>query len=184
MIGRTFINDTELGCVMGDCGAANALKGDAAQATIEAAFVLPVLMLLFLMLLQPGVYLYDRMVMSNAAAEGCRLLATSSTEDRQTCEDFVRRRLSAIPQTDIFHIHRNGCSYSIEFDGSESSETVSVKITNRIKPLPLLDMTMAFAGLSDSSGSIGITVEATSPTQPEWVRASADGTDPEGWTES
>ncbi len=42
------------------------------QATVEAAFALPVLFLLVLLLVQPGIVLYDRMVMASAAAEGCR----------------------------------------------------------------------------------------------------------------
>ena len=36
---------------------------------MEAAFALPVLMVLLLLLIQPGIVLYDRMVMQAAAAE-------------------------------------------------------------------------------------------------------------------
>ena len=60
------------------------------QSTVEAAVALPVVFLLVLLLVQPGIVLYDRMVMAGAAAEGCRLLATSDG-DAATCEEYVRR---------------------------------------------------------------------------------------------
>ncbi len=50
------------------------------QGTVEAAFVLPVLLGLVLFLLQPGIVLYDRVVMKSAAAEACRLLAISGSD--------------------------------------------------------------------------------------------------------
>ena len=162
---------------------ASLLFDDRGQATIEAAFVLPVLMLLFLMLLQPGLVFYDHMVMSGAAAEGCRLLAASPATQKGICEDFIRRRLSAIPQADFFHIHGGGCSYEIEFAGDESSETVTVRISNMLKPLPLMDMTMALAGITDESGAMSISVESTTQTQPSWVDESSDGRDPSKWVQ-
>ena len=155
-----------------------------AQATIEAAFVLPILMLLFLMLLQPGIVLYDRMVMNGAAAEGCRLMSTLSSDEKRIAEDFIRRRLSAIPQVDFFHVHQGGCSYDIRLSGSESSEQVTVRVSNRLKPLPLLDMTMSLAGMTDSNGTLGVDAEASSRTQPSWAPESADGRNPKGWAES
>ena len=36
------------------------LREESGQSTVEAAFALPVLMVLFLLLLQPGIILYDR----------------------------------------------------------------------------------------------------------------------------
>ena len=154
---------------------------ESGQATVEAAFALPVLMLLFLMLLQPGIILYDRMVMSSAAAEGCRLLSTSADADSSACEDYVKRRLSAIPQVDIFHVHGGQCSYSVRLSGDERSETVSVAIANRVKPLPLLDLGMSLGGMTDAAGTLGIEVEASAQTQPGWVGDSSDGRDPSRW---
>ena len=54
------------------------LHDERGQGSVEAAVVIPVLFLLLLMLLQPGIVLYDRIVMGSAAAEACRLLATST----------------------------------------------------------------------------------------------------------
>ena len=51
---------------------------ESGQATVEAAFLLPVLFVGLLLLMQPGILLYDRLVMQAAASEGCRLLATKT----------------------------------------------------------------------------------------------------------
>ena len=63
------------------------LREERAQATIEAAFAIPLLGVLLLMLLQPGIVLYDKIVMEHAAAEGCRLLATTTAQNASTNED-------------------------------------------------------------------------------------------------
>lgn len=146
-----------------------------AQGTVEAAFALPVLMILFLLLLQPGIILYDRIAMQSAASEGCRLLTTASSADRSQCEDFIRRRLSAIPQIDQFHFHSSGCSWKIEFDGDETSEEVAVKITNQLKPLPLLDAGATLLGLVDGHGLLDIEVESRQKTQPVWLASATEG---------
>lgn len=70
------------------------------QATVEAALLIPALLISLLLLIQPGILLYTRMVMEGAAAEGCRVLATASSleENTATVEDFVKRRLASVPQ--------------------------------------------------------------------------------------
>ena len=107
------------------------------QGTVEAAVAIPVVFLLLLLLLQPGIILYDRLVMGNAAAEGCRLLATANGDMRGSCEAFIRHRLAAVPQHDCFHVHRGDCSWYIEFEGDEASQVVTVRIGNELRPLPL-----------------------------------------------
>lgn len=151
-----------------------------AQATVEAAFAIPILMILILLLLQPGIVLYDRIVMHGAAEEGCRLLTTSNGAD-QSNEDYIRRRLSAVPQVDIFHVHNGECSWDIEFSGNERQGEVSVKISNELKPLPLLDSAMTLAGLVNGNGNLKIEVSASQKTQPEWVDRAAEGRDPHSW---
>ncbi|MFR1167372.1 MAG: TadE/TadG family type IV pilus assembly protein [Adlercreutzia equolifaciens] len=58
------------------------------QSTVEAAVALPVVFLLVLLLVQPGIVLYDRMVMAAAAR------APASGDERRRCGDLrgVRRR--------------------------------------------------------------------------------------------
>lgn len=156
---------------------------DRGQATVEAAFVLPVFMLLVLMLIQPGIVLYDRVVMQGAAAEGCRLLATSQSGglSADRCEDYVRRRLGAIPQQDCFHVHGDNCSWNIELVGGESSSEVTVRIRNELKPLPLFDGAAVMLGLCNDEGHFEFEVEASLPTQDDWVAGSACGLNPSSW---
>ena len=81
---------------------------ESGQATVEAAFLLPVLFVGLLLLMQPGILLYDRLVMQAAASEGCRLLATKTAaagDMAESCEAFVRHRLGAIPPVSCFHVH-------------------------------------------------------------------------------
>lgn len=153
------------------------------QTTVEAAFLIPVLLVLILLLVQPAILLYNRMLMENAAAEGCRLLVTAHAQgaySQEKYEGYVKRRLASIPPSDIFHVHASGCSYEIILDGDESSVEVSVSIANRLKPLPLLGWGARLLGLTDSEGCLMQEVKVTMPTQPGWV-ASAGGNDPEGW---
>lgn len=48
------------------------------QATVEAAFLIPVLFTVLLLSVQPGMVLYDRMVMQAAASDACRLAAVKT----------------------------------------------------------------------------------------------------------
>ena len=50
------------------------LKQDSSgQATVESAFLIPIAFLLLLMLLQPAIVFYDRIVVNHSAAEAGRL---------------------------------------------------------------------------------------------------------------
>lgn len=66
------------------------------QSTIEAAVLFPVLLVMFGLLLQPAVLLYNRCIMTAAATEGCRLVATSMVERRRApTSSAVSRRSRA-----------------------------------------------------------------------------------------
>ena len=154
------------------------------QGTVEAAVVLPVLFLLMLLLLQPGIVLYDRQVMGSAASEACRLLATKTSAAgsmQESCEAFVRHRLSAIPQHDSFHVHGSKCSWRITLTGDENSEYVSVRIKNELRPLPLLDAGSRLLGLTNAAGNLEIEESVTMPTQPSWASTVEGGLDPSSW---
>jgi hypothetical protein len=140
--------------------------------------MIPVFFLLILLLTQPAILLYNRMVMENAAAEGCRLLATRTDVAAYSAdkyEGYVKRRLASIPPVDIFHAHVGSQTWEIELSGSEASGEVSVRITNRLKPLPLLDKGASLLRLTDGQGYLTQTVEVTSPTQAAWVWENAEG---------
>ncbi len=154
------------------------------QGTVEAAVVIPVLFILMLMLMQPAIVLYDRIVMGSAAAEGCRLLATKTDvagSMHNSCEAFVRHRLSAVPQHDCFHVHGGGCSWEIELSGDETAQTVTVRIGNELRPLPLLDAGARLLGLTNGRGNLEIEESVTMPTQPSWVASSKLGLAPSSW---
>jgi hypothetical protein len=154
------------------------------QSTVEAAYLLPVVMLLLLMLAQPGIMLYDLMVMNSAAAEGCRLLATRTVQGDYSDEKYkgyVARRLSAIPAVEVFHVRQGAVGWDLSLEGDEASEEVGVRISNRLKPLPLLGWGAEFAGLCDSDGYLTQEVEVRMPTQPSWVWENSSG-GPLDWT--
>lgn len=150
------------------------------QGTVEAAIVIPVIFLLMLLLLQPGIVLYDRLVMGNAAAEGCRLLATAN-ESSGAYEAFIRHKLAAVPQHDCFHVHRGSCSWDIDLIGDEATGEVTVRIANELKPLPLFDMGSRLIGVTNAAGNLVIEESVTMPTQPGWVASSPSGVDPSSW---
>lgn len=163
---------------------AQLMRNESGQGTVEAAIVTPVLFVLLLLLLQPGIVLYDRLVMSNAAAEGCRLLATATDALGSmdgSCEAFIRHRLAAVPQHDCFHVHQGDCSWQIEMDGNDQSQTVSVRIVNELRPLPLFDMGAKLLGLTNGNGNLEIEESVTMSTQPDWVASSELGLAPSSW---
>ncbi|MDR1358654.1 MAG: pilus assembly protein [Coriobacteriales bacterium] len=158
------------------------IREKSGQTTVEAAYLIPVLLLLILLLLQPMILLYNRMVMENAAAEGCRLLATSYTQgaSQEKYEGYIKRRLAAIPPVDLFHLRTGGRGWEIDMEGDEGSVEVSVHIVNRLKPLPLLGWGAELLRMTDAQHNLVQEVRVTMPTQPDWV-AGSGGNDPEGW---
>ncbi|MGN0302090.1 MAG: TadE/TadG family type IV pilus assembly protein, partial [Anaerotardibacter sp.] len=131
------------------------LKGSKGQATVEGALLIPVFLMVILLLIQPSILLYDRMVMQNAAAEGCRLLVTAdfSQTSYESIEAAVLHRLAAIPEQDHFHVHEGGCSYEIELQGSETSQQVGVSISQEVKLLPLFDVGAKALGIVNEKGN-------------------------------
>ncbi|MDR1185363.1 MAG: pilus assembly protein [Coriobacteriales bacterium] len=166
-------------------GAQSALRSRRGQGTVEAAFLLPILFLLLLMLCQPMILLYNRVVMENAASESCRLLVTKTQQGDYSddkYEGYIERRLAAIPPIDIFHVSGEFRSWEIQQTGNENSALVSVRIVNRLKPLPLLGWGAELLGMCDDQGYLTQEVEAFGMTQPEWVFDSNAGT-PQDWVE-
>ena len=140
-------------------------SSESGQSTVEAAFLLPVALVVFGLLLQPAILLYDRCIMNNAAAEGCRLLATNTNDDATT-RAYLKRRLSGIPNLPIFH---SGANWEISFTGGELGQPVNVEITNHVRPLPLFGILAGLGGHMDSNGCIEQTVTASSSLSPAWA---------------
>ncbi|MGI6221258.1 MAG: TadE/TadG family type IV pilus assembly protein [Coriobacteriales bacterium] len=140
-------------------------EADGGQATVEAAVLVPVVFLLLVLLCQPIIVLYDRMVMSAAAGQAVRMLSTRASGAPDVgYEQVVKDQLAAIPGSDVFHV--GGDRWDIELEGSETSGEVRVVIENKVRPLPLMGLLAGAAGLSDGEGNLGFSVEATGRTQP------------------
>ncbi len=145
-----------------------AIRGCSGQSTVEAAFLIPVFMVLMLLLIQPAIVCYDLIIMKSASAQACRLVSESGSSGTSGVDDFIRRRLSAIPQADSFHVHSGNCSYEIDIEGvNQPSATVTIK--NKLKPLPLIDLTLKSLGATTQDGCLQLTATSTQTSQPSWV---------------
>ncbi len=143
------------------------------QSTVEAAILLPVLFVVLGLLLQPAVLLYNHCIMNAAAAEGCRLVATS-TSDEASLRAYMERRLGAIPAIPMFH---EGDEWDISWSGGAGEASVS--IANSVQPLPLFGITAGLMGQINASGSIEQHVEASCSSVPTWTIE--QGYDPSAW---
>jgi hypothetical protein len=162
-----------------------AMHRDTGQATVEAAFLIPLLLLVLLLLIQPAILLYTRLVMQSAAAETCRIVATESLMEKNAdaVEGYAKRRLAAIPQQDNFHVHEPTCSWTINYTGDETTNEVSVEITNEIKPLPLFDFGLKALGVLNDAGNYSLSVTQRLTTKNTWVQENPRGTNPNQWIE-
>ena len=141
------------------------------QATVEAALLIPVVMVCIALLVQPACLLYTRAVMEAAAAEACRLVSTTpstvGTAD-QAYRAYVLRRLSAVPDADLFH--RGGREgWRITMEGATASHGASVTIETSVRPLPVLGVLPALLGKTDGNGDIVVRVEVVTTTRADWV---------------
>ncbi|MDR0513692.1 MAG: pilus assembly protein [Coriobacteriaceae bacterium] len=154
------------------------------QASVEAAFIIPLLFIVLLLLVQPGILLYTHMVMQGAASEGCRLLATKTDAlgaSEEKYKGYILRRLGSVPMHECFHAHADGCSWEIELQGDETSREVKVIIRNKLRLLPLIDSVGGLFKLVDGDGFLTQEVVMVTPTQPGWAALSDDGLDPQAW---
>ena len=153
-----------------------ALRG---QATVEAAFLMPVILLAMLMLAQPAIVLYDRAVMEAAASEGCRVMETLAPGDEDAARAAIERRLDAVPDAPIFHVG----SWTVELSGGEGQERASVRIEHALKPLPLIGAGMGFLGLTGPGGLFIQDAYRQTEVLDSWVVESRLGADAGAWIE-
>lgn len=154
------------------------------QATVEGAFLIPVILLMLMLLIQPGILLYDRVVMQAAASEGCRLISTRPLNDSSDAyKGYVLRRLGSIPQQENFHVHEGGCSWEVAFEGDEGSERVLVRVKNQVAPLPFFDFGARALGLVNESGNFVQEVSVSVQAKNSWVVSNEKGLNPEAWVQ-
>ena len=146
---------------------------DSAQATIEAAVLLPSSLILMLVLLQPVCVLYTRAVMESAAAQTARLMVTAEAVGKQRDEEayraFALRRLAAVPDVSIFHV---GGPYAWEIayeDAASTGGEVRVAIEGALRPLPILGIFARGMGEVNGSGDVVVRVEVSYEGRPGWL---------------
>lgn len=150
----------------------DALAESEAQATVEAAFLLPIFLLLMLLALQPVCMLYTRAVMESTAAETARLMMTAEDEGDEAYRDFALRRLTAVPNISIFHAG-GWRSWDIELTRpGDTGGAVSVSIEGFVRPLPVLGAFAGAFGEVNGQGDVRMQVEVAYEGRPAWLEGS------------
>lgn len=142
------------------------------QATVEAAFLIPVMFAALLVLLQPAMLLYGRVAMQHAASEGCRYLLTADGKD---AEAYIERHLQAVPDIPVLH---DG-AWEIEAFSEQGSATV--EISHGVRPLPVIGAFVSAAGLAGPDGLVRQEVSCTMPVRGGWLVQGEAGCDPQSW---
>jgi hypothetical protein len=130
--------------------------------------------LALLILLQPGIILYDRIVMQAAASQGCRMLLTLPADQTSQAHDAIEAHVAAVPDTEAFHAG----TWTIEMSGTGEDECVEVRISHALKPLPLVSGGFGLLGLLDGGGWYHQEV-VQRMSRDEWLQDA--GIDPDGW---
>lgn len=135
------------------------------------------------MLIQPAILLYTYMVMQGAAAETCRIVSTETLleQNAEAVEEYAKRRLSAVPQQESFHVHDPSCTWKVTYTGNDATSEVTVSIANEMKPLPLFDFGLEALGVLNDEGNIQLIVSHHLQTKSDWVKENELGTSPEQW---
>lgn len=143
--------------------------------SVEAALLVPVLLTLVALLVQPVCVLYTRAVMSSAAGELARLAVTSRGGEEEL-RSFALRRLGAVPDVSIFH-EGGPSAWEVEVQGPGEGGEVAVAIEGRVRPLPLLGAIVSVLGTADGD-MVVLRVETEGSLRAGWM-----GGDYEDWIE-
>lgn len=146
------------------------------QATVEAAFVIPLLFALFGVLLQPALLLYDRCVMGAAAAETCRLASTQPCSE-DAMRAFALRRLAVLPPLDLFH--SQDCPWEIDVQAGQGVQASQVRISGHVRVLPLLGVAASALTEELGDGCAQLSCSASAQLHPSWLEG-VDGS-PSDW---
>lgn len=139
--------------------------GDRGQSSVEAALLLPTVLLLLALLVQPVCLLYTRCVMEGAAAETARLVATA--REGLDVRPFVLRRLAAVPEVSVFHVGGQD-DWEVETEGPDARGHVTVRLAGHARPLPLFEGICELLGESDEKGLV-LRVCVTASSRPGWL---------------
>lgn len=147
------------------------------QATVEAAVLIPSVLVLMALLVQPACLLYTRAVMRGAAAETARAVLTArGDKDLSACREYALRRLAAVPEAPPFHVGGRG-DWQVEISQGSGGKAISVSIMGHARPLPLFSTIVAALGERDGRGVV-LRADITERMRPAWL-----GGDYGTWTE-
>lgn len=141
------------------------LKDSSGQASVEAALLIPVLLALCLLLLQPVCLLYTRQIMEATAAQAVRIGVTAADED--DIQTYCLRKLKAVPNLDIFHVKAQD-DWEIAYTKDEELGTVEISIKGHATPIPLLSLLTTQVLNSDDKGLI-LEVNVCEEIYPNWA---------------
>ena len=137
-------------------------KDTCGQATVEAAFLIPIMCVLLLILLQPALLMLDRLVIEMTINDVYRFVLTSNTcphfsGEYSEAEQYALKRLEAIPDVSILHVG----DWDIDVTGDEMTDSAYVSISHRLSPLPLIGAGLRFIGSLDGDGLLTQSVTST-----------------------
>lgn len=146
-------------------------RDDAGQMSVEAALLLPVVLTLLALLVQPVCVLYTRALMASTAGELARLAATSRGSQDEL-RSFALRRLAAVPDLAIFH-EGGTRGWEVEVTGPDGVGEVTVTLAGRVRPLPLLGVLVSALGTT-REGTVTLVVETTADLRADWIGGDYD----------
>jgi hypothetical protein len=129
------------------------------QAIVEAPFVIIALCLMAILLFQPVVQLYTRMVLGQVAGELARVAAVDVEGGKvlqARYEAWAADKLRTLPAGTAFSIPG---SLKVVVQGNARSERISVQLSVRQKALPFF----SFLGKRGDKGTVTITGKAHAP---------------------
>jgi len=140
------------------------LRDERGQALTEAPIIIVTLCVLALILFQPVVTLYTKMVLGAAAASLCRVVATDSAapgsgEDASATErllqTYAEGKIAGLPQGSAFQVPG---SLRLETTGDAHAQEVSVRLSLDQKALPFLGLLVG----ARRDGTVEVSAEAHS----------------------
>ena len=141
-------------------------RGGSGQASVEAALLVPVVLTLLALLVQPACVLYTRSVMASTAAELTRLAATSLGTEGDL-RSYALRRLAAVPNVPVFHEGGPG-AWEVEVEGPGDDGRVTASVGGSVRPLPLFGAVVLALGTS-AGGVVELEAEVTREVRADWI---------------
>jgi len=143
------------------------LRDERGQALVEAPVVILTLCLLTLILFQPVVTLYTRMVLGAGAASLCRVVATESAlldgdgdsgdggASARLLKTYAAGKIAGLPRGSAFQIPG---SLKVDVSGDAHGAHIQVRLSLMQKALPLLGLLVG----ADKRGQVEVSAEACS----------------------